>query len=76
MADCRFNGINLRNNPPDKIKDRAYVINLDKYANIGTHWIALYSNDNAETYLDSFGVIHIKRNHKIHQWIHTHNNYS
>ena len=25
------------------IKDRAYIINLDKYADIGTHWIALYT---------------------------------
>ena len=25
-----------------KIKDRAYVINLDKYADVETHWIALY----------------------------------
>ena len=23
-----------------KIKDGAYVINLDKYADVGTHWIA------------------------------------
>ena len=27
-----------------KIKDGAYVINLDKYKVIGTHWIALYIN--------------------------------
>ena len=25
-----------------KIKDGAYVINLDEYADVGTHWIALY----------------------------------
>ena len=24
------------------IKDRAYIINLDEYANVGTHWIALF----------------------------------
>ena len=33
----RFNGIYSRNNLPEKIKDGAYVINLDKYANVGTH---------------------------------------
>ena len=25
-----------------KIKNKAYVINLDEYADVGTHWIALY----------------------------------
>ena len=25
-----------------KIKDRAYVINLDEYADVSTHWIALF----------------------------------
>ena len=25
-----------------KIKDGAYVINLDEYADIGTHWVALF----------------------------------
>ena len=29
---------------PDKIKDGVYVINLDEYSDIRTHWIALYSN--------------------------------
>ena len=40
-----------------KIKDGAYVINLDAYPDIGTHWIALYVLNNYVTYLeDSFGV--------------------
>ena len=25
-----------------KIKNKAYVINLDEYADVGTHWITLY----------------------------------
>ena len=29
-----------------KIKDGSYVLNLDEYNSIGTHWIALYVNDN------------------------------
>ena len=33
-----------RDNLPDKIKDGAYVINLDEYSDIGAHWIALYVN--------------------------------
>ena len=32
----KFNGAYSRNNLP-KIKDAAYVINLDKYESIGTH---------------------------------------
>ena len=34
--DPRFNGIYSRNNRPKKIKDGAYVINLDEYVNVGT----------------------------------------
>ena len=37
----RFNGVYSRDNLP-KIKDGVYVINLNEYSNIGTHWIALY----------------------------------
>ena len=41
------------------MKDVAYVINLDEYSDIGTHWIALYVQTNDVTYFDSFGVEHI-----------------
>ena len=54
----RFNGVYSKDNLP-KIKDGAYVINLDKYYIIGTHWIALYVLNNDVTYFDSFGVEHI-----------------
>ena len=42
--ELRFNGVFSRNNLPKKkkIKDGAYKINLDEYANVGTHWIALF----------------------------------
>ena len=46
---------------PDKIKDGVYVINTDEYSDIGTHWIALYVNNNTVTYFDSFGVEHIPK---------------
>ena len=39
----KLNGVYSKNNLP-KIKGRAYVINLDQYKSIGTHWIALYVN--------------------------------
>ena len=38
--ELRFNGVFSRNNLPKKIKDVAYVINLDEHAGVGTHWIA------------------------------------
>ena len=54
----RFNGVFSRNNLPKKIKDGVYVINLDEYADVGTHWIALYCNRNETVYFDSIGVEH------------------
>ena len=44
-----------------KIKNGAYVINLDEYSDIGTHWIALYVNIKTATYFDSFGIEHIPK---------------
>ena len=44
-----------------KIKDGAYVINLDEYSDIGTHWVALYLNNSNVTDFDSFGVEHIPK---------------
>ena len=38
----RFNGVFSRDNLPKKIKDEAYVIDLDEYKDVGTHWIALF----------------------------------
>ena len=55
----RFNGVFSRNNLPKKIKDGAYVINLDEYADVGTHWIALFCNRNEIVYFHSFGVEHV-----------------
>ena len=40
----RFNGVYSRNNLPKKIKDGTYVINLDEYEDVGTHWIGLFCN--------------------------------
>ena len=57
----RFNGVYSRDNLLDKIKDGAYVINLDEYSDIGTQWIALYVNNKTVTYFDSFGIEHISK---------------
>ena len=52
----RFNGVYSRNNLPKKIKDGAYVINFDEYADVDTHWVALFCNRSEIVYFDSFGV--------------------
>ena len=46
---------------PNKIKDGAYVIHLDEYADVGTHWIALYVGDNEIIYFDGFGLEHVPK---------------
>ena len=51
--EFRFNGVYSRNNL-SKIKDGAYVVNLDENESIGTHWITLYVNGDKLTYFDSF----------------------
>ena len=60
----RFNGVYSRDNLP-KIKDGAYVINLDEYSDIGTHWVHLYVSNNDVTYFDSFGVEHIEKKSRL-----------
>ena len=52
----RFNGVFSRNNLPEKIKDGAYVINLNEYADVGTHWIALFCYRNEIVYFNYFDV--------------------
>ena len=66
----RFNGVYSRDNLTE-IKDGAYVINLDEYSDIGTHWVALYVHNNDVTYFDFFGVEHIPK--KIKDFINNKN---
>ena len=56
----RFNGVYSRDNLTE-IKDGTYVINLDDYSDIGTHWVPLYAVNNNVTFFDSFGVEHIPK---------------
>ena len=56
----KFNGVYSRNNL-SKIKDGVYIINLDDYESIETHWIALYVNAKNVTYCDSFEVENIPK---------------
>ena len=56
----RFNGVYSRDNLL-KMKDGAYVINLDEYSDIGAHWVAFYVRNTNVTYFHSFGVEHIPK---------------
>ena len=66
----RFNGVYSRDNL-QKIKNGAYIVNLDEYYNIGTHWVALYVKNNDVTYFNSFRVEHIPK--KIRTFINNKN---
>ena len=57
----KYNGVYSRDNLPDKIKDEAYVINLDKFFDTGTHWITLHALNNNGTHFDSFCVENIPK---------------
>ena len=59
--ESRFNGVYSRDNLPDKITDGTYVIKLDEYSVIGTHWIALNVLNNNVIYFDGFGVVYIPK---------------
>ena len=48
----RFNIAYSRNNLPKTIKDGAYVINLDEYADVGTHWIVLFCSRSEIVYFE------------------------
>ena len=43
------------------IKNGTYIINIDEYSDIRTHWVALYVNSKTVTYFDSFEVEHIPK---------------
>ena len=58
--ESRFNGVYSRDNL-SKIKDGAYIINVDEYSDIGTQCVALWVSNNNVTYFDSFGVEHIPK---------------
>ena len=57
--DLMVNGVYSRNNLPKKVKDGAYITNLDEYAGVGTHWVALFCNRSEIVYFDSFSVEYV-----------------
>ena len=56
--ETKFNGAYSKDKL-HKIKDGAYVVNLDEYESVETHWIVSYVNGNKVTYFDSFGAEYI-----------------
>ena len=57
----RFNGAYSRDNLPKTIKNGAYAIDLDEYADVDTHWISLYVKNNEVIYFDSSGVEYVPK---------------
>ena len=55
----RFNGVFKEIICLKKIKDEAYIIIFDEYADIGTHWIALFCNRSEIVYFGIFVVEHV-----------------
>ena len=55
----RFNGVYSRDNIPNKIKDGAYMIKLDEYADVSTHLIPLYCKNDEIVYCNRFGDEHV-----------------
>ena len=62
-----MNGVFSRDNPPKTTKNDAYVLNLDEYAYVSTHRIALFCKKTEIAYFDSFGVEHVSE--KIKEFI-------
>ena len=56
-----MNGFNVafsRNNSP-KLKNGAFVINLDHSENTGTHWVVIFGKKDEVIYFHSFGVEYV-----------------
>ena len=52
--EFKFNGVYSKDNLP-KVKDGAYIVNLDDKQSKGTHWISLFIEKNTAVYFDYFG---------------------
>ena len=56
----KVNDVYSRNNL-SKIKDAAYIINLEEYESIENHSVGLYVNVKNVTYFDVFGTEYIRK---------------
>ena len=59
--ESRFNGGHSTENLLKKIKDAAYLINLDEYTDVGTHWYALYAKNIEIINFENFQVEHVPK---------------
>ena len=59
LSEWTQKGVYSRNKRPKKIKEGPYIINLDEYAEVGRHWIALCCRRSETVYFNSFGVEHV-----------------
>ena len=60
----RFNRVFSRDNMSKKIKDGAYVMDLDEYADVGSYWIGLFCNRNEIAFFNIFVVEHFPEEFK------------
>ena len=60
-VEPRFNSVYSRDNLPKRIKNGAYIINLNGYADEATHWITSYVKNNEGIYFYSFDVQHVPK---------------
>ena len=56
--DCRFNGV-FSKDKVSRIKNGAYVINLDDKQSKSIHCVSLFIERNTAVYFDSFGIEYI-----------------
>ena len=72
--ELRFKNVISRKNLP-RIKDGAYMINLNDNYNKRTHWVLLFSNKNTVVYFDFSRIEYISQEvlNKIKDKLITHN---
>ena len=56
----RFNGVYSRDKLPKKLH-KTYVINLDEYADVGTHWVVSHVKNIEVIYFYSFEVENVPK---------------
>ena len=60
----RFNRVFSGDNMSKKVKDGAYVMDLDENADVGSYWIGLFCNRNEISFFNIFVVEHIPEEFK------------
>ena len=66
-SELKIKVVYSKNNLRAPTKDGTYMLNLDDYKSLETHWIDLHANGNSMASFDSFGVKHIPEKIWLHQ---------